>query len=310
MYNKVKSYVNDYEVLTYKNIHSGNSFSIVPAFGALLTSIVIGAQELLDGPENAELGKNPGFKGALLAPFANRVNHGAYSFLGETYNLPINEKARDHAIHGFIYRQKFELIKDSVTSDHVLIELKSSYIGEKPGYPFPFDSYFKVKFDEKEGLTCSLRFINTGKTDLPIVAGWHPYYMLRAPVDRLLLKLPSGRIIEVDERMIPTGRMMKYDTFSQLKPVGRKSFDNIFKLEQADGEAIIILSNPENDTTIEAWQETELFKYWVIYTPPGRKSIAIEPMTGNIDAFNNREGLIIIKPGNEVSGRFGVRRIK
>ncbi len=309
MFTKTKSYIDDLEVLTYKNFHSENAFSIVPGFGALITSLELGGENILDRPKHAELAQNPAFKTSLLAPFANRVNHGTYSFREQTYHLPVNEKARDNAIHGFVYKQNFELIKETLTTDHVIIELKSNYTGDQPGYPFRFETYFIVELNKEDGLSCTLRFVNTGNTDMPLVAGWHPYYSLNADVDQILMKLPQGEIIEVDNRMIPTGKLNEYHTFDRLIPIGDQSFDNIFRLTSSHERAKIILKNPENEITLEAWQEPELFKYWIIYTPPGRKSIAIEPMSGNIDAFNNKAGLVVIKPGKEVSGKFGVKRI-
>ena len=308
MFTKTKSYIDDLEVLTYKNIHSENAFSIVPGFGALITSLELGGENILDRPKHAELAQNPAFKSSLLAPFANRVNHGIYSFKKQTYHLPVNEKARDNAIHGFIYKQNFGLINETITSDHVSIELKSNYNGDQPGYPFPFETYFKVELDEEDGLSCTLRFVNTGHTEMPLVAGWHPYYSLNADVNQLLMKLPPGEIIEVNDRMIPTGNLNEYNAFDQLTTVGDKNFDNIFKLKSSHERAKIILKNPETGITLEVWQEPELFKYWIIYTPPGRKSIAIEPMSGNIDAFNNKAGLVVIEPGAKVSGQFGVKR--
>lgn len=309
MFTKTKNNIDDLEVLTYKNIHSENAFSIVPGFGALITSIQLGGEYIIDKPEHAELAQNPAFKTSLLAPFANRINHGIYSFNKQTYHLAVNEKAKDNAIHGFIYKQKFDLIKETITSDHVTIELKSVYKGEQPGYPFPFETFFMIELNEKTGLTCTIRFVNTGQSAMPLVTGWHPYFSLNTDIDQLLMKLPSGKIIEVDDRMIPTGNMKEYNTFDQLTPIGDQNFDNIFKLNQQVERAKVILKNPKSGITLDVWQEPELFKYWVIYTPSGRKSIAIEPMSGNIDAFNNKDGLIVIKQGAEISGKFGVNRM-
>ncbi|MCY7409991.1 MAG: hypothetical protein LH473_06945, partial [Chitinophagales bacterium] len=47
--------------------------------------------------------------------------------------------------------------------------------------------------------------------------------------------------------------------------------------------------------------------YLVCYTPSNRDSIAIEPLTANVDAFNNGEGLTILQPGETLSGSMWVR---
>ena len=42
----------------------------------------------------------PGFRGALLAPWPNRVVDGRYAFEGREFELPLTEPRRGHALHG------------------------------------------------------------------------------------------------------------------------------------------------------------------------------------------------------------------
>ena len=44
----------------------------------------------------------PAACGQLLMPWPNRVDHGRYSFGGESHQLLVNETARDNAIHGLV----------------------------------------------------------------------------------------------------------------------------------------------------------------------------------------------------------------
>jgi aldose 1-epimerase len=68
-----------------------------------------------------------------------------------------------------------------------------------------------------------------------------------------------------------------------------------------------LISNDQN-IHLNIWQETgrNKYEYLVIYTPPDRKSIAIEPMTSNVNSFNNGESLIQLAPGKEYSSSFGI----
>ena len=54
---------------------------------------------------------------------------------------------------------------------------------------------------------------------------------------------------------------------------------------------------------LNIWQESSRnkYNYLVLYTPPDRKSIAIEPITSNIDSFNSKEDVIILNQA--VDGR-------
>ena len=48
------------------------------------------------------------------------------------------------------------------------------------------------------------------------------------------------------------------------------------------------------------------YNYLQVFIPPLRNSIAIEPMTCNTDAFNNKEGLIILEPDQQFKASYGV----
>jgi len=43
----------------------------------------------------------------------------------------------------------------------------------------------------------------------------------------------------------------------------------------------------------------------VLYTPPEKNSIAIEPITSNIDSFNNKEDIIYLNPGDRWTASYG-----
>ena len=62
------------------------------------------------------------------------------------------------------------------------------------------------------------------------------------------------------------------------------------------------------DKKLIIWQETgdNKMNYLVIYTPPSRQSVAIEPLTSNINAFNNGEDLIILEPNEKLSGEIRI----
>ncbi len=44
-----------------------------------------------------------------------------------------------------------------------------------------------------------------------------------------------------------------------------------------------------------------------VYILPARNSVAVEPMTCNIDAFNNHDGLIVLEAGQDFKAEYGVK---
>lgn len=139
--------------------------------------------------------------------------------------------------------------------------------------------------------------------------GWHPYFKTNSKVDNLMLKIPAKYQIEVDPRMIPTGVKLPADSFTQLKKIGDAELDTGFIIEAQKGVATTEIYDPGYDLHVKVWQETGTWKYnyLQIYIPPSRESIAIEPMTCSIDAFNNKEGLIVLAPGQSVKASCGVK---
>jgi aldose 1-epimerase len=144
---------------------------------------------------------------------------------------------------------------------------------------------------------------------MPFAEGWHPFFGFNVPVDRLFLKFSADRLILVDQRMIPTGETVRYDHFNQLKKIGDTLFDSCFKLKAGQNLHTTELYNPEKDLTVMLWQETgpKRYNFLQVYIPPSRQSIALEPMTCNINAFNNGEGLQILEPGECYEASYGIR---
>ncbi|MCJ7554163.1 MAG: hypothetical protein MUO34_09805, partial [Ignavibacteriaceae bacterium] len=66
--------------------------------------------------------------------------------------------------------------------------------------------------------------------------------------------------------------------------------------------------DPQQDIRLVTWQDAgeQKYNYLQIYIPPERKSISIEPMTSNVNSFNNGEGLLILEPGKIFTANYGL----
>jgi len=254
-------------------------------------------------------GKNV-FKGAKLLPFPNRIEDGKYSFEGKSYNLDLNYPEENNACHGFIYDKEFSVSNIMEDKDNFSITFLYHYSGALPGYPFPFMAYITYTLSSSDGFKCRTRVENLGQTSMPAGDGWHPFFTFNTPVDELLLRFPAEKKIEVDERLLPTGTKKAFSAFNVLKKIERVEFDTCFALHpDSSGIQTSELYSADKDVTLQLCQEIgpDKYNYLQIYTPPNRKSIAIEPMTCNINAFNNLEGLIILEPGEIFSAEYGVK---
>lgn len=292
--------------------------SILPENGGMLNSMELSFNnnlisvlddykteyELTDTLENS-------FKGSNLFPFPNRINNGKYSFNEKEYQLFINFPHEDNAIHGLIFNSAFEITDKKESDSGAILVLNYSPKEERQGYPFKYKLSIEYSFGFQNGLKISTTVENIDKIKIPIGHGWHPYFKLKSAVDELLFEFPSKTSYEVNEKMIPTGSSKNYTNYNKLTKISSDSFDTCFALDKNNKIARINLIDSKLNGGISVWQETgeNKYNYLQIYTPEHRKTIAIEPMTCIADAFNNKQGLITLKPGETIQLDCGITKI-
>lgn len=297
----------NWERRIFENKESNCRFSIIPAFGATVLDLVFDGKNILDHyqtPEELEVGD--WCKNAILFPFPNRLKNGRYELADKVYQFPINDASTQNALHGFGYQKPFSIKNIELSANEAKIICTYEDSGDHPAYPFPFicEVSFSIKNNEFE---VGLFFENKSQQRVPVGLGWHPYFMMSDKVNDCFLQMPACRLVEVDETMIPTGIKYDYHFFNKKRKIDRVVLDNGFEIKKDNGRAEVLVEGEYG--TIKYWQATgnRLWNFVQIFTPPNRKSIAIEPMTCNIDAFNNRDGLVLLERGEQIGGRFGVK---
>jgi aldose 1-epimerase len=169
------------------------------------------------------------------------------------------------------------------------------------GYQLQNSSELKVRFT----------VMNTGTTALPFGIGWHPYVQLQQPIDELELQMPRVRRVLVDERMLPVNKKQDYNDFSSLRRIANTHLDDCFEIQESSGTARVCLWSEKQQMGLEVWQEIGEHgcRFLQICTALDRLSIAIEPMSCSIDAFNSNDGLRVLRPGESFSTCFGIKLV-
>lgn len=281
--------------LTIHNPLNGNEFSVVPDRGATVLAIRFGGVDILDGyrtPEELEVAKWG--KSALLFPFPNRLDGGQYEWLGKTYRFPINNAATGNAIHGFVRDEVFETEYVFTGKEAASVLCSYTYLGNKPFYPFAFVLKVKYIIDNANTFRLESSCQNLHHEPIPLGFGWHPYFRLADHAGEHRMQLPACEKITVDERMIPTGERSEFPDFQRNKSVGDSFLDNCFLNKKTTGAYKMSLEG--NGRRIAVKANARHFPFFQVFTPPHRESIALEPMTCNVNAFNNREGLVTLAP--------------
>ncbi|HSZ24448.1 MAG TPA: hypothetical protein VK766_01955 [Cytophagaceae bacterium] len=306
------------EFLIYylKNTYTGEFVSILPSFGGALNQVTLckgnKLYELLEGSNTFEEFITNGkayFRGTKLFPFPNRLKDGQYCIENKVYQVAINSYLENHAIHGLVQESDFKVLDQVQLEEEALLRLYYQTSGKEEGYPFKVKIIIEYKLD-KDGFSCRTTIENKDQQNIPVGDGWHPYIKTGSKIDDCFLTLSVEGFYEVDDRKIPIGKIIQETTFLTSTQISTTKFDTCYKgIETTDKILKTILEDPNHNISIVLWQLTgeRGYNYVQVYTPPDRKSIAIEPMTCLANAFNNLEGLIVLAPNEKVDLLFGVR---
>jgi aldose 1-epimerase len=277
------------------NPATGNGFSIVPDKGANVLSIQFAGREILDGhatPEALEEGKWG--KSTVLFPFPNRLRDGRYTWLGHEYHFPLNNAATGNAIHGFARDHAFTVDKIELLPDAATFTCDLHSTGHPTGYPFRFVLQLKFTITDRQLFTLEVACRNLHDHAIPVGFGWHPYFRLADRADVHFLQLPPARRVEIDDRMIPTGADTAYAVFGEKKQVEDTFLDTCFRAT-GKGNYHLRLSGTDQKT-LRVTSTAAHCPFFQVFTPPHRQSIALEPMSCNVNAFNSGDGLVALQP--------------
>jgi aldose 1-epimerase len=287
-----KPWLKDHEEILIFDSEHKFFISILPQLGGMLNAYSVNGVNVIDGISLDQDGIDDyfsTFKSSVLLPYPNRISDAKFDFNGKEHRLHCNEENLNNALHGFIYNKTFKIIDSNCDADHGMVLLQYVYEGGEEGFPYPFEVTLEYNFYISGRLTCKCGIKNVGKETMPLGIGWHQYFSFGDTVDDLSLTFSPDQQLKVNEKMIPTGEKVAVEAVSGK--IGNSTYDDCFTLKGH----FVSLKHPElGELIIDCGQDYPFLQF---YTPPHRRSIAIEPMTCPPNVFNNREGLIELKPG-------------
>ncbi len=107
--------------------------------------------------------------------------------------------------------------------------------------------------------------------------------------------------------MLPTGKREAFDQFGKQRPLAGESLDTCFFSTESGKWAVKLFTK---HGLLEMAADREKWPFFQVFTPPHRQSVAIEPMSCNVDAHHNGEGLVRLEPGEIWRGSFDVGLFK
>lgn len=246
----------------------------------------------------------PAFRGAMLAPWPNRVVDGLYTFAGVDHQLALTEPARGHALHGLAAWSEWDLVSSSAASAAFRVVIEA-----QEGYPFRVQVTATYTLDD-DGLRTDVEALNLGDVDAPYGTGPHPYLVAgEGRVDDWTLELPAAEVLTVTpDRLIPVSlepvdtEATEHFDFRAPRTIGDTFIDHAYTAldRDVDGRVTVRVTTPSGSGVAMHWGDG---LPWVqVHTADqpvaelNRLGLAVEPMTCPPDAFSTGTDLVVLAP--------------
>jgi len=270
----------------------GSHAAVVPTLGCNCVRWQVAGRDMLYAPPLAELAERPTRGGIpVLFPFPNRIRDGRFTWAGRSYELPCNDSTKTNAIHGFSPRVAWRVQECSAERErgHIAADFVGSRDAGVGPELWPGDPHLALRIELTErSLRLEATVTNRSDGPLPFGMGYHPYFAV-SPGDRI--ETPACSRWELRDSL-PTGNVLplesKYD-LRHARAVEDLTLDDIYtnfptaepvnglvergRVLYADGGALVVRASP-------------VFRELVVFTPPHRKAVCLEPYTCPTDAAN------------------------
>ena len=303
------------QVIEIADRETGSSAKILPSLGfncfSWRPALAEGPQEMLwADAEFAGGEKRPSGSGIpLLFPFPGRIGGAKYRFNGRDYQLEPGD-AFGNAIHGFVFNRPWRVVEQQPS--RLLGEFQASVDDASILERWPSDFRIRVAYEVRgPELVSQIEYQNTGDGPLPCGFATHAYFRLPLAQGSVaadtIVTAPVTAFWEL-EKMTPTGRRLPVadgDPLADGLRLGDHQFDTVFTGLRADSDGHIrtTLTDPASSRTLTQKFDAN-FTQCVVYTPPHREAICLEPYTCVPDAIRlsaegQETGLQILQPGEK-----------
>jgi aldose 1-epimerase len=293
---------NGFSLVKLQDNATNTIITILPEYGALLHSfeIVVNGENLniidnYSSREHVEKDLSVSYKSSKLSPFVCRLRDGKYKIDDEAFE--INKKFGDgNAIHGLLYNKPFKIVSEFADDNQASVSLRYHFNKEDAGYPFDYVCEVRYTLTPQNVLQVETTILNLDTVEIPIADGWHPYFQLGGnDINDYQIDVSTTSMVAFDDRLLPTGELIHDPSWFNQTTLGMLELNNCYVVEPVEQNPAAFLYNPANEAFVAIYTNSR-YPYLQLYTPPHRKSIAIENLSAAPDCFNNGMGLVMLTP--------------
>jgi aldose 1-epimerase len=239
-----------------------------------------------------------------LVPYSNRIASACLHWAGNTFELARNFGEHPNSIHGLGWQRAWQVIEHRATHLRLRLVHAAQTGAERADWPWAFAAEQAFSLAARQGgivLTATMTIASHAREAFPFGLGWHPYF----PCDgATLLGLHATSVWRNDATQLPVAcvPVPAEWRFDPAAPIDGVALDQVF-----DGwTGTATLEQPQQRLHVRL-DADHACRHVVVYAPPGRGFVAVEPVTHRTDAFNQcaagapDTGTRVLAPGQSFS---------
>ncbi len=277
------------EIITLRDDGAGSAAKIHPGRGMNCFSFEVagpdGPADLLWADDGFARGKATASSSGIpiLFPFAGRLRGTEIELGGRRLQLEAGD-GRGNTIHGLVIDRAWEIdqLDEQTVTAHFHAARHAPELLDK--WPGDFRVALKYVLDGN-GLNLDVTIENPDDTALPFGFGTHPYFRLPpgATTQTCQIHVPARTYWELDsDTLLPTGKILAADGTRDVRrgiTWEAAQLDDVFwDLEPAGDRIETALRCAQTGASIRQTFDAD-FLGCVVYTPPHREAVCIEPYT-------------------------------
>lgn len=303
---------------------ANNCLEIWPALGFNAFRWQAGGQELLYRNPQFFTDNRPTRGGfPVLFPFPNRIRAGRFAWQGKQYQLPLGDSTLKNAIHGFAFKHAWRVIDQGADAAGAWITGEFHGAADAPETLSLWPADYRVRVTYRlfeKVLRVEIDVDNPDTKPLPFGIGFHPYFLLApfgaaqaivaaraAKLWELIDNLPTGNVLDLDSK-----RDLRHgQAYADLQLDDVMTNLSAFTKDRQDRLGMIgVVRHPSGERMLTLWASDD-FRELVLFTPPHREAICLEPYTCTSDAINLQErgidaGLRVLQAGEHWRGNIEI----
>jgi galactose mutarotase-like enzyme len=251
---------------------------VVPERGGIISTFVVQDKPVFYLDKSTLTDRNKNIRGGIpiLFPICGPLKNDTYFLSGQQYTMKQ---------HGFARNSTWDVAEVSTAEDSASIKLELRDNDETYAlYPFKFKLIYEYKLNGST-LSVNATYINHDEKPMPFYAGYHPYFQVEDK-KQLEIEIPS-------------------QTYTETK--NGSVIDNQFNYEQDEINVFYhdLARNSFHITDpLKKWKIhvrfDPIYKHIVLWTLKGKDFICVEPWMAENDAFNSKEDLVFVQPGQQL----------